>query len=244
MNRLYVPSLGPTDWRRLLADPHRHWKPRRSALELAVSWEAARNTERGLPPSVCDALEAVAELRGATLVIGLPEHVVDLEGGGHGSQNDLWALLRVDTRFVSMTVEAKAGEKLDDTVAEWLETTKTSEKSRRKSNKPIRLAAIQRILAIEGVKIDSIRYQLLHRAASALLEAERFCARYAVMLVQSFGGEADEQSRADFANFATLMIAEPAMGCAAKVERPTQVPLHIGWVPTPWATIETLSAAV
>ena len=34
--------------------------------------------------------------------------------------------------------------------------------------------------------MDGIRYQLLHRTASALIEAERFCAGHALMLVHSF----------------------------------------------------------
>lgn len=242
MNRLYVPSLGPTDSRRLLADPDKHWKPQHSALELAVAWEAVRkDKKRGMPASVCAAIDSVAELRGASLVIGLPEHVVDIEGGGHGSQNDLWALLRVGSSFVSMTVEAKAGEALDDLVSVWL-TKKSSETG--KSNKPVRLGALQWALGIADVDVDSLRYQLLHRAVSALLEAERFSARYAVMLVQSFNDAADRESHEDFGKFASVMEAEVSTGRIAKVGRVTAVPLYIGWVPTPEATIDTLRDAV
>jgi hypothetical protein len=45
---------------------------------------------------------------------------------------------------------------------------------------------------------DDIYYQLLHRTASAVIEARRFNARYAVMLVHSFSHTAswfDEYSR-------------------------------------------------
>lgn len=242
MNRLYVPSLGPTDWRRLLADPEKHWKPQHSALELAVAWEAVRQTARGLPQSVCDALDTVTELRGASLVIGLPEHVVELEGGGHGSQNDLWALLRVGSSLVSMTVEAKAGETFDDLVSVWL-TKKSSQTG--KSNKPARLAALQRTLGIGEVDVSLLRYQLLHRAASALAEADRFRARFAVVLVQSFGDAEDRESHTDFCNFASLMMAEVPVGELASVGRRTMpVPLYVGWVPTPQATIDRLRDAV
>ena len=239
MNRLYVPSLGPTDWRRLLADPLKHWKPRHSALELAVSWEAVRNSERGLPPSVQEALDKVDELRGTSLVIGLPEHVVNFEGGGHGSQNDLWTLLRVGSKYVSMTIEAKAGEALDDIVSVWLQ-----KKRSKSSKKPTRLAALRGVLGIQDIKIDSIRYQLLHRAASALREAERFSAQYAVMLVQSFNEQADQESRNDFLNFASVMGTQVPTGQIARVGRSTSTPLYIGWVPTPPATVDTLSAAI
>jgi hypothetical protein len=60
---------------------------------------------------------------------------------------------------------------------------------------------------------DSIRYQLLHRTASALLTAREFHARTAVMLVQSFGGKPN--LRVDFDNFCTALDA---------VQRSTGVP--------------------
>jgi hypothetical protein len=239
MNRLYVPSLGPTDWRRLLADPVKQWKPRHSALELAVSWESVRKTDRGLPPSVQAALDRVDDLRGAELVIGLPEHVVDFEGGGHGSQNDLWALLRVGSRYVSMTIEAKAGETFDEIVSIWLQKA-SSERSKKAS----RLKVLQHILGIDDVDVSSVRYQLLHRTASALLEAKRFTAQCAVMLVQSFNDEADRESLKDFLAFASIMKTAPEMGQIVKVGRHTEVPLYIGWSPTPQATMDTLSAAI
>jgi hypothetical protein len=116
MNRLFVPTLGPTDWRRLLAHPETQWKRYKSALEMAVCWEAARESQRGMPPDVAHALDTVGELAGAHLLIGLPEHEVALEGGGHPSQNDLWALLRVPGGLASMTIEAKAGEVLGELV--------------------------------------------------------------------------------------------------------------------------------
>ena len=46
MNRLYVPTMGPSDWRRLLADPKRQWREKRSAYEAAVAWESARSSAR------------------------------------------------------------------------------------------------------------------------------------------------------------------------------------------------------
>ena len=85
MNRLFVPTLGPTDWRRLLADPETQWEPLKSALEMAVCWEGARKLLRGIPPEVANALDSESELRGADLLIGVPEHKVPFEGGGHPS---------------------------------------------------------------------------------------------------------------------------------------------------------------
>src|SRR4051812_263212 len=105
MNRLYVPTLGPTDWRRLLAEPGTQWQPKQSALEMAVCWESARHTARGLPREVEQAIDSTPALSGAELVLGLPEHKVSFEGGGHASQNDLWALLRRGDELLSMAIE-------------------------------------------------------------------------------------------------------------------------------------------
>src|SRR5687768_16820125 len=105
MRRLLIPTKGVEDWRRLLADPDRHWRQGKSAYELAAAWESAARTERGLPEDVAAVLDQSDELRGAQLLIGIPEHQVSLEGGGHASQTDLWAMLQTASHgFVSMAV--------------------------------------------------------------------------------------------------------------------------------------------
>jgi hypothetical protein len=235
---IYTPSLGPTDWRRLLADPGRQWKRGNSALELAVAWEAARNTGRGLPLEVAVAIDTIDSLRSSELLICLPEHQVQLEGGGHPSQNDLWALLRTTTGNASLTVEAKAGEPLDKLVQDWL-----PEKGQ-KSGKPQRLAALQSILNIKETDVSLIRYQLLHRAASALIEARRFRAESALLIVQSFNRSADEESWRDFGRFSHLLGASPAEGAMQPTTVRTPIPLYIGWVTSRPAGEELLGAAV
>jgi hypothetical protein len=73
---------------------------------------------------------------------------------------------------------------------------------------------------------------LLHRAASALVQAERFHARVAVLLVHSFNERADKSSRDDFERFArTMGCATPTTtGALARVPCSTAVPFFIGWV--------------
>lgn len=238
MNRLYIPTLGPTDWRRLLADPSSQWERYKSALEMAVCWEAARGSERGLPPEVRDAIDTVPELRGASLLIGLPEHQVQFAGGGHPSQNDLWALLRGRDDLISLAVEAKAGEKLDELVRDWL--PREGERSRKLE----RLTALQRRLGIADADVAAIRYQLLHRTASALKEAERFSAKWAVVLVQSFDRVADEPSWQDFIRFGELMGVSVVKGRLVASPCSTGVPLFLGWVTSSPADLQQLSAAV
>jgi len=221
---IFVPSWGPSDWRRLLADPSTQWVKGKSALELAVMWESARHGPRGLPPTVATLLDTHELTQGSSLLIGLPELQVELPGGGHPSQNDLWALLGVEGGVVSMAVEAKAGEPLDQMVPAWL-----ADASRR-SGKPERLSALSRDLGLVDPDLSRIRYQLMHRAVSALIQAERFHALAAVLLVQSFGGARDDESRSDFGEFCQLMKCSHRSGALAKVERQTTVPLLMGWL--------------
>jgi len=226
MHRIFVPARGLDDWRRLLADPDLHWRDGKSAKELALIWEAAQRTRRGLPPEIAAALDKTGDLRGAALVLAVPEHRVGFAGGGHPSQNDLWALLRVGkSGLVSLTVEAKAGEELGDLVGDWLR------KAEEGSKKPARLDHLRRILGLDaGEPIEHIRYQLLHRTASALKEAQRASASAAAMIVQSFDAEKDRPSFGEFCVFGRLMGADVRMDSLARCTRATEVPLWLGWV--------------
>lgn len=57
------------------------------------------------------------------------------------------------------------------------------------NGKQRRLAFLRSTLGIEEELPGSIRYQLLHRTASPLIEATRIGARYAAMIVHSFSDE-------------------------------------------------------
>src|SRR5260370_33711628 len=107
MKRVFIPSCGASDWRKLLADPETQWERKASAMELAVSWEAAQKTDRGLPLEIAKALDQVPSLAGAHLLVSLPEHKVTLKGRGKASQNDVWALLRPGNGNVSRAGEGK-----------------------------------------------------------------------------------------------------------------------------------------
>lgn len=224
MSRLYVPTGGVKSWRTLLADPEKHWKRGRSAYEAAHSWEGARSSARGLPSEVARVLDSSEATRDAELVIGLPEHRVALPGGGHASQNDVWALLRAAGSTISMAVEAKAGEPLGPTVRGWL--TDPNPRSR----KPVRLEAIRGLLALEGADLDGVRYQLLHRAASAVVEAKRFGAARALVLVQSFGRERDAGSAEDVGRFAGLYGVAFERNRVLHLTDAAPVPLSLAWV--------------
>ena len=99
--------------------------------------------------------------------------------GGHPSQNDLFALAKAsDGQLIAITVEAKVSESFDKTLGEW-----NIEGSRGKVE---RLNFIKNLLGLTDELPAQVRYQLLHRAASAVIEATHFNASIAVMIVHSF----------------------------------------------------------
>ena len=177
MPPILVPTAGIESWKARLADPDKHWKREASAFEAAVSWELASRTDRGLPGAVAKILDQEEELREAQVLFALPEHKVPLPGGSRASQTDVWALLRGPRGLISMAVEAKAEELFGDTLESWKSESPGKEK---------RLEYLHKVLKCQTDLPPATRYQLVHRTASALIEAQRTSAAYAVMMVQSF----------------------------------------------------------
>lgn len=173
MTKILIPASRADDWAQLLAEPVKHWKVGYSARTLAHAWQDAD----GFPAEVAAAFETNETLRGVSMLFGIPEHQVSLPGGSTKSQNDIWVLAKTDGDLVSIAVEGKVSEPFDRTVAEWLESGTPG--------KTVRLQFLKDTLGLQEVP-DSIRYQLLHRTASAIREAERFHASHAVMVVHSF----------------------------------------------------------
>jgi hypothetical protein len=74
----------------------------------------------------------------------------------------------------------------------------------------------------------TVRYQLLHRAASAILEAKRFRARHAVLLVHSFSRTREWLD--DFIAFGALLGVEGAADRLTPVRDCDGVQFSMGWV--------------
>lgn len=152
-------------------------------------------------------------------MLAIPEHKVSLPGGSRPSQNDIWVLARSQGQLVSIAVEGKVSEPFGPTVQEWqIESS---------SGKSERLSFLQQVLGISSVP-ESTRYQLLHRTASAIIEAQRFNAASAVMLVHSFS-QSNEWFQ-DYAAFASLMGGSAVENGIISVSNRSGVALHLAWV--------------
>ena len=214
MTRILVPTVSADDWSRFLADPG-HWRTGYSARSLAHCWQSAA----GLPGEVKTVLEAEPIFVGSELLLAIPEHKVALPGGGRPSQTDLWLLLRTPAALASVAVEGKVREPFGPTIEEWLREGGP--------NRRVRLKGLCDLLGLSSASME-LRYQLLHRAASAVLEARRFLAAHAIMLVHSFSQ--DDAWYEDFERFAGALGASPAKGKLSAVPGREGPTLHLGWI--------------
>ena len=213
MNKVYIPTSSPDDWAQFLAEPVKHWKTGYSARTLAHSWQEAQ----GFPVEVQAALEPV--FPSIELLLALPEHKVSIPGGTRSSQNDIWALGRSQGQLISIAVEGKVSEPFGPTVSEW--------QIQASQGKAARLTYLQELLGLDTVP-GAIRYQLLHRTASALIEAQRFNATHAVMLVHSFSQTSEWHD--DYSAFVRLFRNDMENGGPTWVGLLGGVQLHLAWV--------------
>jgi hypothetical protein len=211
VKRIYFQSGGVTEWQKRLAQPDLHWKPGFSAMTLAQSWESAD----GLPPEI-------ASLFGGTeaeLLIALPEYKVPLPGSSRGdSQNDIFALIAAKGQTFATMIEGKVDESFDKPLSEWLVNAS--------AGKLERLGFLCDILELKQPLPRAIYYQLLHRAAAAVLESRRFKTDAACMIIHSFS-PARKWFDA-FEAFASLFGVTAERDKLIEV-RSTASPLFIAW---------------
>lgn len=209
------PFRTPHDARTYLADPIKHWKPDHSALELATSWIGSRK----IPDSVRRVLETCETYAGCELIEGFFEREVELGTAGRASQTDLLVLARITSGLAVIAVEGKARETFGKIVRDWNTTAGTQ----------ARLEDLCGRLGIDPAQAIDLRYQLFHRTVSALIEAQRYGATEALMLVHSF--DADDASLDDFRAFAAALGATGAeVGTVTEPIVRDSMNLRLGWV--------------
>jgi hypothetical protein len=205
----------PHDARVYLADPIKHWRPDHSALELATHWIGAG----GIPESVEAVLASSSTYAGCRLIEAFFEREVELGTKGRPSQTDLLVLVQLEDGYGVIAVEGKAREPFGPVVSEWNDS----------SGKQARLDDLCRQLELDPSTVGRLRYQLLHRTVSALLEAERYGASEALMLVHSFDpADSSLDSYREFAAALGLTNAAPNAITSATVR--SEVTLRLGWV--------------
>ncbi len=223
MDHFYIPTKDTDDWRKLLADPDRQWRDGFSAQMLAASWQGAG----GFPAEVKASFRASAIplLQELEFIAGFPEHKVALPGGGASSQPDIMVVARSGGELVVVAVEGKVEEGFRELVSAWRQSASEGKAKR------LRFLTERLSLGSKGSDaLDKVHYQLLHRAASALLTAERLSARHAVMLVHSFSSK--QKSFDDYAAFLELFdltAKDGSVQSAGKRGKGSDTELYFSW---------------
>ena len=212
MSKILVPSAGADSWRQFLAQPELHWVTGYSARTMAHSWESSA----GFPVEVAAILTPI--LGQVELLLAIPEHKTPLPGGRRESQSDVFALGRHAGGLIACTIEGKVEEPFGPTVAQQMANA-----SRGKIE---RLSYLCDMLGIESCPPD-VHYQLLHRTASALIEAERFNATHAAMIVHSFSPE--RRWFEAYQQFCQVLGCQAEIGVPAVLAAPSGKRLVLGW---------------
>jgi hypothetical protein len=216
MAKILIPTTSAEDWKQFLSEPEKQWKSGYSARSLAYCWQDAD----GIPSEVILVLEQVPSLKNLKTIFAIPEHKVPLPGGVRASQNDVWVLGETPSGLVSIAVEGKVSETFGPTVGEWLKN-KTPGKEKR-------LKFLCGELGLDYPPPSKVRYQLLHRTVSAILETKRFRSNEAVMVVHTFS-KTNEWFE-DYQYFLSLFGLEAGINQAVTVKIAEEINLSFAWV--------------
>ena len=214
----FYPIKSPEEWQQLLAKPDKHWRTGYSAKALAYCWQEAGD----FPQSVRKvfANSGIKLFCDVKLLLAFPEYRVALLGGHRASQSDIFVLAKGCGQLISIMVEGKVHEPFGETVAEW--------KAEGGWGKGRRLGYLCQLLQLDKDKVNNIRYQLLHRTASAVIEANSFNAPNALMLVHSFS-KTDEWFD-DYSQFLALFDAKGEPDSLVFAKNLDDVNLYFAWV--------------
>ena len=218
MSNFFIPARGSEDWKNLLAEPVKHWRTGFSAKSLACCWQE----EGTFPKSIQRIFDKAKNDRVQQLkfLMGFPEYKVHLPGGGNPSQNDIFVLAESTDSLFTIMIEGKVAEDFDKTVQEIMSNPTSPGRKRR-------LEFLCEVLGIPLDSVNPIRYQLLHRTASAVIEAKKFHAKNAMMLVHSFSQQYEHFD--DYAAFVGLFGLKAERDAVLGPARRGNIDLFFAW---------------
>ena len=223
MSKFFIPTNTPEDWKSLLAEPDKHWKTGHSAKALAYCWQEANDFTRSVKKVF--RTSGIKPFQDIKLLLAFPEYKVPLKPyKSHPSQSDIFILAKGNDQLISIAVEGKADEPFGELIADW--------KLHDRGGKKARLKFLCEVLQLDMNKIDHIRYQLLHRTASAIIEAKKFNAENALMLVHAFKKTKEnyDQSFQDYCQFLKLYNKEGKIDSIVLAKNIDGINLYLGWV--------------
>lgn len=187
------------DWK-LYAPPkaERHWVAGRSAMECARAWLC--NGVPAVPQEITELLSSHPNTRDTQVIKVIPEHRVAFDQlPGEPRNTDLAILGQNASGPIALSVEAKADESFDDTVARIAAATIDQRAHGQNSNLLSRIEHLASAILPRPERglprLGEIRYQLLTAAAGALAWAVDQGASSAVLIVHEFITDATSDRR-------------------------------------------------
>lgn len=215
----YIPTNKLQDWKELLVDSEKQWVRKYSAFELAYAW--TRSSKFPKQVETVFSASQFSNFHDLELLMMVPEYKVYLDTKKAPSQNDLFVLARNQHGLLTIMVEGKVKEPFGPTLDEWLKNGSEGKKNR--------LSFLMKQLDLHDKdQLSKTRYQLLHRTASALLEAQTYHAATALVLVHSFSQEGLWLD--DYKQFLSLYNLEGDKNTLSGPVRINGIDLFFGWV--------------
>jgi len=154
---------------------------------LVARWQASA----GFPPEIARLLNTNDTTARATLILAIPGHEVQLARGARAAPADLWVLARTTRGLLSIVVDGNAKSnaasfadaRVDRPLAPW--------------------NALWSLLEIDPARHEHADARFVHCTVGALLEARRFFAVAAAVIVHAV--DAGHDSFADLQRFVAVM---------------------------------------
>ena len=223
----YIPSKGPEDWKELLVNGEKQFKTGYSAKTLAYCW----GKQNDFPLDIKSSFHTsdIPLFKHVELLLGLPEYKVSLPGGSAASRNDIFVLakgisLQNKEELISIAVEGKVNEDFGNKIGKRLEN-EPSKGLRERVQFLLETLGLEQLCETDTCEL---RYQLLHRAGSAILLAKKFTAPNALMLIHSFSE--DDKGFYDYSRFVSFFKLRAIKNRIVGPVTIDGINLYFGWI--------------
>ena len=136
------------------------------------------------------------------------------------SQTDLLAIIRVRNEIAVIAVEGKVEESFGPLIGDQKHLS---------AGQKDRLSHLRKLFDVSERDVSTLRYQLFHRAAAAVFEAQRYACTKAFLLVHSFSPKLTGYN--DFSAFASAIgLGEGPLGAVLGATTVNSISLYAAWL--------------
>jgi hypothetical protein len=222
MARVYVPSRGTKDWKRVYNNPGTQWERGNAGRALAHCWERAD----GLPDEVQSLFRGsgIGSLQRLQPLITFLDYDVEVPSGW--SHHDLFTLARDSSgQLVSIAVLGKVLAPFGPSIGQ--RQGEGTNGGQGDADGDVWLRFVLDQLELTAPVPDNVPFVLLHHAALAVTSAQRFSAPTAVLIIHAFGQKADWTS--EYEDFLRVFHARRTLNGLHLLRHTRGIALYCGW---------------